>query len=633
MFTPLAWIVTLLSLSAFGMYCSTMVFGWTDYSSDFYDTCDYYYTLNDRLGVIDPVPWLQEKRFDLARARKMSPIVKDLPDPEGLARYALRPAASTVVHPTWNSSEIGLGDMCDWLTKCAQYYLTPASKSHRSRIHAVLVDFQHRYDDEMQGKFKKVFPWGKNWYQFSISSTLMLFYFILIAKENDPERVYAADLILNIVRDPEFSLGQHRDQANAVYMALPWIVAHWVKGNVYEAAKNPAYVYARSYIKFQTVTKRKDEGLYNDSTYITHTNVLAYGYLANMTLMSLPLVGMDNQMRNFLLDWRKCQRVLGHRSIVYAGIGLHTREKRITQFTVADSAYGVEVIPTCIFLRMYHEDYAFSMRGQVPWIAYYESDKANDDMAQYWVQCRRVFFRNKQYEPTFPDYGFVYTKYTNATKKSLVNSRVRIPTQTSTTTSFVNGPKRNTQPLKAGFVFAYGNVGILRHFYNATQMIYDEAARFKPPNERAYGRFWADEFVLYDYGKHTINIWLKILKSSKFDLIIQTDEPVLMNEHTTAAIVHMTWDCKKQSMSHSIERTSGTTDEIALVYPKGIRVVDTDNTVMLIENGKPKMAMYPDTWLDLKSNFITKYNGREYEFVFDSLTNQYWVAGQCIERA
>lgn len=394
-----------------------------------------------------------------------------------------------------------------------------------------------------------------------------------------------------------------------MYMALPWIAAHYVKGDVYEAANNPAYEYARAYIKFQTVHRRKNEGLYNDSAYITHTNVLAYGYLSEMTRMSLPLVGLDNQMRNFLLDWRRCQRVLAHRTIGYGGIGFHARDRRITQFTIADSAYGIEVIPTCLFLRMYGEKYAFSMRGQVPWIAYYESDKTNDDMAQYWVQCRGVFFAGQKYDATFPEYGFVYTRYTDATKKQLVSSRCRIPTRTSTTTSFVNGPKRNTQPLKAGFVFAYGNVGILRHFYNATEMIYDSANQFKPPKERAYGRFWADEFVLCDYAKHTIDIWLKVLKSSKCEMYVQTNEATLLDEHTNAGIVHMTWDCKTGSLSHTFERATGTTDEIALVYPKGIAVVNTDNTVMLLVKGKPKMAMYPDDWLDLKSNFITKYNG------------------------
>lgn len=69
------------------------------------------------------------------------------------------------------------------------------------------------------------------------------------------------------------SLGMPRDNANAVYMALPWLTAHCYLGDVLKAARNEAYVYALRYIKFPVVEKRKDEGLYIDSTYITHTNV------------------------------------------------------------------------------------------------------------------------------------------------------------------------------------------------------------------------------------------------------------------------------------------------------------------------------------------------------------------------
>lgn len=218
MFTPFAWIIAALSLSTFGMYCSTMVFGWTDRSSEFFDTCDYYYSLNDRLGIVDPPTWLQEKRFDLDRARKMSPIQKELPDPDGFNRYALRPSESTVVHPTWNKDNVVLGDMCNWLIKLAQYHLTPASKPQRPRIRKITIDFIHRYGDAMEGKFETVFPWGTNWYEFSITSTLMLFYFILIADDKDPELDYAADLIL---KNPRTSLDRERGQANSVYMALP----------------------------------------------------------------------------------------------------------------------------------------------------------------------------------------------------------------------------------------------------------------------------------------------------------------------------------------------------------------------------------------------------------------------------
>lgn len=624
----LAWLIIALSISVFGLYCRSVIAGGGVENVDFYDACDYYYGLNDRTNVRDPPVWLQEKRFDLARAARMSMIEEN--PPAELDRYTTLPAKSTTVHVAWNVDHVTLGDMCNWLIKAAQYCLHPQSESKtRERAIAVMTDFAHRYASAMEGKFDRVFPWGSNWYEFSITSTLMLFYLIL-ATSNEKERTFAADLILKIITDPRHSLGRERTQANSVNMALPWITAHFVKGDAYEAARDPAYEYARSYLKFQVVENRKDEGLYMDCAYITHTNVLAYGYLSEMACMSLPLIGLDNQMRNFLLDWRRCQRTLAHRAIPYGGIGFHSRDRRLTQMTVGDSAYGIEVIPTCLFLRMYGEDYAFSMRGQVPWIAYYESDKTYDDMAQYWVQCRRVFFKGEKYEATFPDVGFVHQKYVDLDETTEVSTRCRIPTRTSTTTSFVNGPKRNTQALKSGFVFAYGNVGILRHFYNCAEMIYNPEFQFFPPTDEVHGRFYVDEFVLCDYEKHTVDIWIHVMQAVVASFVLHGSKPVDMSG--VVGIFHLRWDCVKRTLTEDYRELKSMDDEIATVYPKGIRVVDTDNTVMLVIDGQPKMAMYPDDWLELKSNFVTKWEGREYEFAFDSLTNQYCLAGQCVEK-
>lgn len=66
--------------------------------------------------------------------------------------------------------------------------------------------------------------------------------------------------------------------------------------------------------------------------------------------------------------------------------------------------------------------------------------------------------------------------------------------------------KRNTQPLKAGFVFAYGKIGMLRHFYNCPQMVYDHKDQDLSTKEAVYGRCWIDEYILCDYSKHTIDI-------------------------------------------------------------------------------------------------------------------------------
>lgn len=112
MITVFSWLIIALSVSIFGLYCRTMVLGVNDVSVGFYDTCEYYYALNERHGVHDPPTCLQEKRFDIERAVKMSAILVDEPSTGDLDEYTLTPADSTTVHPMWNTDHVALGDMC-----------------------------------------------------------------------------------------------------------------------------------------------------------------------------------------------------------------------------------------------------------------------------------------------------------------------------------------------------------------------------------------------------------------------------------------------------------------------------------------------------------------------------------------
>lgn len=289
-----------------------------------FDACQWYHYSYDReCGIVDPPVELQERRFDVQRGLKA--IRRRDKVPRGLDKYTVD-GETTGVYERWSMDNVTLGEMCSWLNQCAWYCLREANPAEfRARCLAVVCDFVPRYATAVEGKFNNVFPWGTNWYEFSISSTLMLFHYIMIERKDAKKREFAARLILKIIDTPKRSLGVKRDQANSIYMALPYLAAHIVLGTENEATANPDYAYVVDYIKFPVVDRRKNEGLYIDFTYITHGNCLAYGYLHEMTVMSLPLVEIDNMMRNFMLDYKKCCRILNHPSLPYGPIGFHTR--------------------------------------------------------------------------------------------------------------------------------------------------------------------------------------------------------------------------------------------------------------------------------------------------------------------
>ncbi|XP_050449874.1 uncharacterized protein LOC126850679 [Cataglyphis hispanica] len=563
----------------------------------------------------------QEKRFNFECMMQAVMAKSTSNEPKDLDRYTIG-GDDTGIYTKWNTDHLVLGDMCNWLIDCAYFYLCVENcKERRNRCRDIMDDFVLRYRKAMEGKYECIFPWGKNWYQFSVTSTLMLFHYMLISENG---RKIEIDMILSIIVTPRKTLCQKHNQANSVYMALPWIVAHYYN-TIESFSQNDDYKYVVEYTKLQPV-KNKTGGLYYDYTYIMHGNVLAYGYLSEMVKLSFPLLSFDNCMTDFTLKWEKCRKILAHPTISYGPVGFYTRASTLKSFSNKDSKLGIEVIPTCLFIRMYGDDYSFAVRGQNSWIAYYESDKLSDDMAQYWVQYRNVHFANQEYKPTFPDVGFFYEKYAKENPYEPVKKRCKL-TSPITTKAFLTKP--NKCPIvNAGFVFSYANIGMMRHFYNCAEMRYTS----NPNSER--GRFSVDEYILCDYNNHTIDIWIRIHRHTNYDMIIFIDrERLWKQEDSNVYIYHLRWDCKNCTLTYcGRQEVQHPTDKWDLCYPKDIEVVNTNNTIMLLDHGEPKLAMYPNSYKELNSNFKTVYQDKEYEFVFNDQINQYCLAGLYIDK-
>ncbi|XP_012235050.2 uncharacterized protein [Linepithema humile] len=247
-------------------------------------------------------------------------------------------------------------------------------------------------------------------------------------------------------------------------------------------------------------------------------------------------------------------------------------------------------------------------------------------MAQYWVMYRSVRFTGDEHTARFPDTGFIYPKYTSRQSDTLVSSRVRVPTLTSTTTTF-RTVALSEKPIKYGFVFSYDNYGLMRHFYKCPHMLYD-------PSDKTYGVFTVDEYIFCDYNTHTIDVWQRVRKELPlFDAIIYTEKSYKWPKQSAYQVmVHMRWNCSTRRLTSDVQQSVSNSDAIAELYPPGIKVVSTNNTVMLLENDRPKLAMYPDGSKDLSSHFTTEWRGNNYEFVHDHITNQFWLSELCIDR-
>lgn len=613
--------------------------------------------LYDRMELPEPEGRTQMKRFNFDAMIDSIDRLKEVP--KGFDKYTVG-GETTGIYEKWNADVAELQKMTeDFLTPCAQYYLNTANpEKKRERCMDIMNDWVSRYLPAIEGLWGEVFPWPKvgnrNWYQFSVSTPLFLFHYMVVCTD-EKRRLDVATCVAKSIRSPCCSFGGgKRTQANSVYMSLPWLLAHKILGDLDEVVQWNDYLHAVCYICFQPVIKRMQEGMYFDKTYISHTCVLAFGYLHNMTKFSLPLIQLDNHMRNFMLDWQAARRILLHRDIPYGPVGFLSRVASLTVPTNADSPYGVQVMPTCLFLRMYDPEFSFACRGQISWIAYYESDKTYDQMAQYWVQLRRPSLKGKKYEPKFPDVGFIYTKYKtlageqDSDKNDLVTELVRIPTETSTTTWFQTEPIEE-KPLRYGFVFAFNEIGMLRHFYLCEEMRYSRKRKksgnvekwlckyepYLPDEEDEHGYYQVDELVIANNKTKMVDVWVRILAKSAASTLCMymgkgceyTSDPDAVGAH----LVHYTINCRTgETVSHKVTRTTSMKDEIAVNYPDDIEIVNTDNTVMLLYKKKPRIAMYPELWPELSTTFDTTYGGKTYTFLYDEQSNQFWSAGECV---
>lgn len=236
-------------------------------------------------------------------------------------------------------------------------------------------------------------------------------------------------------------------------------------------------------------------------------------------------------------------------------------------------------------------------------------------------------FLQVDFEPKFPDVGFFYEKYAEENPDKPVKERCKIPSYTGTTMTFLTKSNKPKPLLKVGFVFSYGNIGIMRHFYNCPEMRYTHNEN----SER--GHFSVDEYILCDYNNHTIDIWIRIYRHTDNDVIFFVEKEHLWAQgENNVFIYHLKWDCKNRKLTWDRQAEESPTDKWDLYYPEGIEVVNNTDTFILLDHGIPKLAMYPYLRDDLNRNFKTIYQDKECEFVFNDETNQYWLADALINR-
>lgn len=338
----------------------------------------------------------------------------------------------------WYADSSTFHDLCSTVYGMMALTIAPGQMYYKSEdVWKIIKHFIRQVEAKLPsvpGNY--AFPWGNNWYQFSITYPLFLvsatYLHRHLFKRDDEFMVrHLSSYISNYFKDPPkadgmLSMGWKRDGPNAVMMAVPYIGGHLFMNDYNEKATGMQYV--QNYVSLKFVTD--GNGFYPDATFVFHTELRAFGYVTSaypdFVLIS-EFFGRSETVRaiNFALSKTEHPTIPLHFGPWFTrqpNLGTSFGRLGKLGFFTMDHMRGV-VAKT--------EKYTIGFNGQHPRLCYYESDNSNYSWAQYWVMSRRHLYMDspkKIFRPLLPFYPGVWSYSLQA---------IDIKSNTSTTNTFL----------------------------------------------------------------------------------------------------------------------------------------------------------------------------------------------------
>lgn len=235
------------------------------------------------------------------------------------------------------------------------------------------------------------FPWGNNWYQFSISYPRLLVFSTYLYRSHHGQfdqkmKNEAARIINNYIKSPTLSLGWTRGGDNSVMMAVPWCGMLVMQNQLKQKQNEAGYILVKKQITFPEVSY--GEGMYKDKGYVFHSNLRAYGYLYGSVNDYIIMMKLEGKMEGV----KKIEAVfdvLEHPTINVHFGPLYGRGPKMT--SARPGKLGFYHIDSNKVVSIKEKDYLIQFNGQNSLLYGYESDAINFKYAQYWLMAREIY--------------------------------------------------------------------------------------------------------------------------------------------------------------------------------------------------------------------------------------------------
>lgn len=333
----------------------------------------------------------------------------------------------------WHDSNVVFGKLVQLLHKLLIKSLDKSSQYfHNAHVNKIsihaLKQFAKKIPDNPRG-----YPWGANWYQFSVDYTTFVLSFAIIhylqqhqQQQNTDTELLPSDVLflekhyqvvfLNYLKSSPtgiYSIGHNRNETDAINMAIPYIGGRLLL-NKFDA-DDPVLKYLRDFYNHLSSNPVSGNGFYNDGSYVAHSNVRAFGHLKKHNILFIAKF-MDFPHKILANKLDKLYNSTEHPVIPLHHGPWFTRTNNMGSIDLPSGAYGFSVMDHIRAVSCKTHKWTIGFNGQHKQLAFYESDQDANKMALYWIFARRfmyLFTDNYIYEELLPHYSGVISYMNN----------------------------------------------------------------------------------------------------------------------------------------------------------------------------------------------------------------------------
>ncbi|CAD6230279.1 GSCOCT00006737001.2-RA-CDS [Cotesia congregata] len=303
----------------------------------------------------------------------------------------------------WRCDDNVFMELCNFGGKLLVLWARSGSLEHLSIAEDII-----RRSLTAMNKFEYLllYPWGENWYAFSVSLPKLLSMYIYLG-DNEELKRKCCRLMMRMVTKLDRSLSITRTGMNVAYLGIPRLCAtYYFDRKIFEQEtqwnENPFIKLKEQFhINFNRSPAIFD-GVYADGTCIEHKNVVTFSYFATLDGFYeyvYHALGFPSNVRD--IACQMLSKVL-HPDIPWLPFGLFGRtgnRRRIKQWwNITGSKEGIELMPFAGVAVFKTPESMITVRVQQPGFAAYETDKtAKGEFALGWIQLRRIYIKGVDY--------------------------------------------------------------------------------------------------------------------------------------------------------------------------------------------------------------------------------------------